>query len=426
MRPEVIKDDKQYAALVGLDWADREHAWVLQWSDTGVRERGRLEQTPEAVERWLSELMERLNGRRIAVAIEQKHGAVVWMLLKYECVEIYPIHPQAAGQFRQALHPSGSKSDPADGELLLDLLVHHRDRLHVLEQEDEPTRRLLMLVEQRRHWVDEKTRYTNRLSDRLKVYFPQVLKWFQGIDEPAVLDLLERWPSLEQLQKAQRKSWESLLRRHRRTEEEAVAWVEQVRTAVPAVKDAALLDCYRLEVTELVALIRQTQTSIAKFHAVIADVSQQHPCWKLVQSLPGAGPAMAPRLLAALGNGQRYQNAGELQCGTGIAPVTVASGRTRIIQFRRACPKFLRQTFHEWAQHSMKKSRWARVYYDQSRSAGKKHHPALRALAFKWQRILFRCWRDGLPYDEAKYIASLKKRNSPLAFWLPSEDLQNQ
>jgi hypothetical protein len=74
----------------------------------------------------------------------------------------------------------------------------------------------------------------------------------------------------------------------------------------------------------------------------------------------------------------------------------------------------------------MKKSRWARVYYDQARSAGKKHHPALRALAFKWQRILFRCWRDGLPYDEAKYIASLKKRNSPLAFWLPSEDLQNQ
>jgi hypothetical protein len=112
---EEIKDGKEYAALVGLDWADREHAWVLQWSDTGARERGRLEQTPEAVERWLSELMVRLDGRRIAVAIEQKHGAVVWMLLKYGCVEIYPIHPQAAGQFRHALYPSGSKSDPANG-----------------------------------------------------------------------------------------------------------------------------------------------------------------------------------------------------------------------------------------------------------------------------------------------------------------------
>jgi len=121
--------DERYAAWVGFDWGDQEHVWALQWTDTGERERGRLEQTPEALDVWLGQLMSRLNGRRIGVAIEQKHGAVVWMLLKYECVEIYPVHPQAAGQFRQALYPSGSKSDPADGELLLELLVHHRDRL---------------------------------------------------------------------------------------------------------------------------------------------------------------------------------------------------------------------------------------------------------------------------------------------------------
>jgi transposase len=93
------------------------------------------------------------------------------MLLKYESVEIYPVHPQAAGQFRQALYPSGSKSDLADGELLLELLVHHRDRLRPLEQDDEPTRRLLMLVEQRRHWVEEKKRHGNRLCARLEGLF---------------------------------------------------------------------------------------------------------------------------------------------------------------------------------------------------------------------------------------------------------------
>jgi Transposase len=116
-------------------WGDQEHVWALQWTDTGERERGRLEQTPEALDVWIGQLMSRLKGRRIGVAIEQKHGAVVWMLLKYECVEIYPVHPQTAGQFRQALYPSGSKSDPADGELLLDLLIHHRDRLRPLQQD---------------------------------------------------------------------------------------------------------------------------------------------------------------------------------------------------------------------------------------------------------------------------------------------------
>jgi hypothetical protein len=67
----------------------------------------------------------------------------------------------------------------------------------------------------------------------------------------------------------------------------------------------------------------------------------------------------------------------------------------------------------------MKSCRWARVYYDQLRTVGKGHHAALRALAFKWQRILFHCWKDGVAYNESKYIASLKKRNSPLSAWLP-------
>ena len=411
--------DQCYAAWVGFDWGDQEHVWALQWTETGERERGCLEQTPEALDVWIGQLMSRLNGRRIGITIEQKHGAVVWMLLKYECVEIYPVHPQAAGQFRQALYPSGSKSDPADGELLLDLLVHHRDRLRPLQQDDEPTRRLLLLVEQRRHWVEEKKAQGNRLSARLKVYFPQVLTWFDNIGAAPVLDLLARWPSLERLQKAKRKTQEAFLLKHRRTVEDASAWAQQVSVAVSAIQDSVLLDCYVLEVTALVALMKQMQSSIKEFDAAIAETSHRHPCWEIAQSLPGAGPVMAPRLLAAMGSGKRYQNAYEMQCASGIAPVTVASGRTRIIQFRRACPKFLRQTFHEWAQQSMKNSRWARVYYDQLRSSGKRHHIALRALAFKWQRILFRCWNDGVTYDEAKYVACLKKRNSPLGTWLP-------
>jgi hypothetical protein len=62
--------DERYAAWVGFDWGDQEHIWVLQWTDTGERERGRLEQTPEELDSWLSQLMSRLNGRRIGVAIE--------------------------------------------------------------------------------------------------------------------------------------------------------------------------------------------------------------------------------------------------------------------------------------------------------------------------------------------------------------------
>jgi hypothetical protein len=76
----------------------------------------------------------------------------------------------------------------------------------------------------------------------------------------------------------------------------------------------------------------ETQTSIAKFNTVIANVSQQHPCWKLVHSLPGAGQGMAPALICCLGKWRPLPECGGVQCDSGIAPVTVATGRTRIIQ----------------------------------------------------------------------------------------------
>ena len=71
--------------------------------------------------------------------------------------------------------------------------------------------------------------------------------------------------------------------------------------------------------------------------------------------------------------------------------------------------------FHEWAGHSLAKCTWAQAYYREQIREGKGHHAAVRALAFKWQRILFRCWQDGQPYDEQKYLAALRWRGSPYA-----------
>jgi len=99
---------------------------------------------------------------------------------------------------------------------------------------------------------------------------------------------------------------------------------------------------------------------------------------------------------------------------TRYTPVTERSGKRKWVHFRWACPKFLRQSFHEWAGHSIVQSAWARAYYQQQRDRGSDHHAAVRALAFKWIRIVFRCWKDRVAYDESKYLAALAKRGSPL------------
>ena len=142
----------------------------------------------------------------------------------------------------------------------------------------------------------------------------------------------------------------------------------------------------------------------------------EHPDREVFASFPGAGPTLAPRLLAAVGSQrERYASANRLQCFSGIAPVLKQSGQSRYVHRRYRCPKFLRQSFHEYAGESIRHSTWARLYYAQQKSRGHKHHTIVRALAFKWIRIIFRCWQNQERYDESRYLRVLKQNGSPLA-----------
>ena len=172
------------------------------------------------------------------------------------------------------------------------------------------------------------------------------------------------------------------------------------------------------------ALVRQLRClieSIQQFDQQLKDRFQQHDDYTLFHSFPGAGPALGPRLLSAFGsNRNRFECAAEVQTLSGIAPVTERSGKSHWVHWRLACPKFLRQSFHEFAAQSILVSPWARAFYDQLRSHGTSHHAAVRTLAFKWIRILFRCWKNRTPYDEQIYLASLRRHGSPLCVALSS------
>src|ERR1700719_2865702 len=184
---------------------------------------------------------------------------------------------------------------------------------------------------------------------------------------------------------------------------------------MPALKDRAVVEAPHAEVKVLVQVIQVLHQGIEDFNRQIQEAAEAHPDFFIFESLPGAGAVMAPRLLAAFGSqGERYGSDNQVQAYTGIAPVTEKSGKKKWVHFRWACPKFLRQSFHEWAGHSIPLSVWARAYYQQQRQRGKDHHAAVRALAFKWIRIVFRCWQDGAAYDENRYLATLAKRGSLL------------
>ena len=406
------QDQLEFAAFVGIDWADRQHVWALSAVGSSTIERGQMLHTPEAVDQWAVELERRFEGRPIAVALEQSHGPLVFMLSKYAHLVLYPVHPSAAANYRKSFRPSGAKDDPYDASMLLDLLMRHGEQLRCLQPDTPETRTLQLLVQERRKLVNEKTRYSNRLTAHLKLYFPQVLGWFVQVTSEITGEFLERWPTLEKLQRARPATIRRFLCDHNsRDAEKLETRLEQIRHAVPATHDVAVVTASSTAVMALVRLVKELRRSIAAYDKQIEALARAHPDFDLFNSLPGAGPVLVPRLIAALGTQrERYQSAREIQCYSGIAPVVERSGNQYWVHWRWACPKFLRQTFQEWALHSIGQSEWAREYYEEKRAKGKSQHSVLRSLAFKWIRILFRCWKNRTPYNEQLYQRARAKR----------------
>jgi transposase len=414
--PSTTPAEPDWAAFAAIDWGDQKHFWKLVPAGTQQYEQGELAHTPEALQRWATALRERFGGRPIAVCVEQKRGALVYALAPYTHLVIFPVHPTLAARYRSTFRTSGAKDDPGDADSLLDLWLQHRAKLRPLQPDTPETRLLQHLVEHRRRLVDEKTRQVLRLRQCLKEFFPQLLQWFEDLDTPLVEALLERWPSLQDCKGQHPGTWRQFFHQHNcRSEERIRERIEAIYAATPLTEDPAVVQAGSLKARGLAALLQTLRRQIAAVEQRIDQLVAAHPDGPLFASLPGAGRATVPRLIAAFGTRRElYASAYDMQCYSGIGPVQKSSGKTCAVHFRQACPKFVRQTFQEFAGQSILQSEWARAYYQLQRDRQKSHHAAVRSLAFKWIRIIYRCWRDGCPYDEQLYLTSLRRRGALL------------
>ncbi len=409
-----------FAAWIGIDWADQEHAICLYAKGSDRLERSKVKQTPEDLQEWISQLRLRFGGSKIAIAVEQTRGPLIYGLIGCEFMVLYPINPKSLARYREALSCSGAKDDPTDAELLLRFLRAEQDRLKAWLPEDPQTRKLRMLVEFRRKLVNKTTAIRNQITCLLKAYYPQALDSVAYVKTKMACDFLSRWPSLEQLQKARPAQLRKFYYQHNcRSVQLVDERIAEIRTASPLTEDEAIVSSCALMVGALVEELRPLLVQIDRFDKEIAKVFQAHPDRELFESFPGAGPALAPRLAVAMGTDRdRFQSALEIQQFYGTAPVTERSGKHTWIHWRWACPKFGRQSFVEFAGESILLSRWAAAYYKEQMRQGKTRHAAIRSLAYRWKRIIFRCWKDGTPYDEEKYLKALQRRNSPLVKFL--------
>ena len=403
--------EEKRTAFIGVDWADQLHAWHLVLED-GQHHSGYFKQQPQAIDQWVAQIRNQFPGCQLAVIVEQSKGALVAALLKYEDIQIFPINPGQLAKYRESRNYGRCKDDPTDAMLLAEFLMHYPTQLQALAPDSASTRMLMMLTQQRRRLVERRNSLANEMTAVLKQYYPLVIDLEAAKPYAQFLcKLLVKWPTLK---RARTETIRNFFHQHN-VRAKVELRLTMIADAQPLTNDEVLVECLSLRARELAKSILALWETISDYDRRIEQALQQHQDREVFASLPGAAKLTQARLIAAMGTDRnRFEDCQSFQASTGIAPVTRQSGKSRIVTHRWACTTFLKQTFHEFAGQSIGFSQWARAFYRMQLSRGKKPNVAKRALAYKWQRIIFRCWKQNTPYDETKYLERLKATGSPI------------
>ena len=407
------------SAFVGIDWADAKHDICLLLPDEEDGRHVQIENTPEALHDWVLKLIAEFATRgNIYVATEKARGALLYTLMQYPQLTLFPLNSKATGKLRETLRAGGAKNDRWDCRLQAELVKHFHHLLPVWRPDDVLTRKLAALCEGRRKAVNTRTGLGQQIKAQLKASFPFALELLEGDCQSLLAaDFLSKWPDLASLQRTAAATIRRFFyARNSRRMDRIELLLAKLRTTKPLTTDEAVIVPSALVLRTLAAQLRALLPFLAQYDKVLRSTFDQHPDAELFRSVPGAGETMAPRLLTAFGSDRaRFANAEAVSSFSGIAPVTKSSGKSLSHHLRYACAKFLRQSFHEFAAASIPHCAWAKAFYDSQRARNKGHHTAVRALAYKWIRILYACWKSQTPYNESLYLQSLKNRLAPIA-----------
>jgi transposase len=417
MNRPLATDNLSPALFIGIDWADQAHdCYIID--EAGEGQHQQLQQTPEAIEQWVTQMREIAGGKPIAIMLEQSKGPLIYALMFRPDVILYPINPKQFARYRESYPGGDGKSDRSDARYLARML---KERIHTLKPwiaDDQATRRLANLSEQRRKIVNDQVAARQQLIAHLKAYFPVLLQLFGNRSQLGLLlDMIGRWSDPRKLRRADRQLVDRVLREHGiKDQQEREELIARLRSATLLTSDTAIIEPLSMACQLLAKQIQASRKTVQEFDKQIEQALKDHPEGELFTNLRGAGPTLAARLLCAFGSQKdRWDNADDLASFAGIAPVTRQSGKSLVVLQRWACPSYLKQTFHEFADSARKWCPWSKARYRQLRAGGMKHNAAIRKIARSWIRILYRVWQTGQQFDCDRYLSGLLRRNPELA-----------
>lgn len=392
------------ALYVGDDWSEDHHDVHLM-DEAGERLAARrLLEGVEGVAALHELVAEHASvPGEIVVGIETDRGPWVAALLAAG-YRVYAVNPRSVARYRERHHVGGAKSDAGDAKLLADLVRtdRHNHRQVAGDSDEAAAVRVLARAHQQLIW--DRTRQTNRLRSALREYFPAALEAFPSLAHGDAVGVLATASgpreaarlTLPQLRAALRRGGRQRNIERRAAEIRAALRTEQLET--PAAISRAFAATTRAMVAQIGAINQQVTALEAELDACF----EQHPDAAIYRSMPGLGIVLGARVLGEFGDDpERYESAKSRRNYAGTSPLTVASGRKRIVRARFVRNRRLADAVQLWATCSLRVSPGCRDFYDRHRAAGDLHHQALRALGNRLVGYLHGCLRAQAPYDEA-------------------------
>jgi transposase len=398
--------------FVGDDWAEDHHDVEIE-DDAGRRlARKRLPEGLAGITQlhaliaacqpaeW-ADLPEGEAAGRVKVGIETERGPWVAALVAAG-YEVFPVNPMSVARYRERHSTSGAKSDAADAHVLAEMVrldrAHHRPVAG-----DSPQAEAVKLVARaHQSLIWDRCRHVLRLRAALREFFPAALEAFADLDAPDVLELLGAAPDPDQAAALSRaKIAAALCRAHRRDAAARAAQMQAVLRAPQLRQPPPVQAAYAAIVSGQVRLIGALNIQIAELGEVVAGHFGRHRDADIYASQPGLGVILSARIMAEFGDDpHRFADARARKNYAGMAPITRASGRRKVVLARYARNRRLADALHQWAFCAMRGSPGARGYYQALRARGIGHQAALRQLANRLVGILHGCLKTGTAYDE--------------------------
>ena len=396
------------AVTAGVDWAKDNHAVCVIDGDGEPIERITVTHNRTG----LARLITALDRHGVDdIGIERGDGPVIDALLAAGRT-VFVIPPSQVKALRRRYGSAGNKDDRFDAYVLADTVRTDRRRLTPLLLDGEPTIALRKLCRARKDLVVARVAATNQLRAHLQTALPAAVDLFADLDSAISLRFLTRFTSQDALDRLSPKR--------------LAAWLTSVgycgRTD-PAVLHARITDAARGADGDhgqsLAGITRAYLVTITAIATQIEALAQQitealtvHPDRQIFTSLPKSGTVRAARMLAEIGDARgRFPTPASLACLAGVAPSTRESGKARIVAFRWAVDKQLRDAVCDFAGDSRHANPWAADLYRRARNRGHDHPHAVRILARAWIDIIWKCWTTGTAYDPDRHRALQRLTN---------------